>query len=191
MDSLGEPHKRCRKCRLDWPLRDFRSNPDTRTRRLARERAICRRCEITARNDVDPLVRKARDTIRRHAKRYSERLGEKLTTPEFAKRFGWDVKRIVHMFRHAWANTCRYCRQPYQTMPDGYAAMTLDVLDPAKPPYLTNVEVACRTCNTAKGDMDAAQFGEWLKGWERWKSRPVDEDIRFEQKDFFPRPEDA
>ena len=50
--------------------------------------------------------------------------------------------------------------------------MTLDVLDPAKEPYLTNVEVACRTCNTAKGDMDAAAFGEWLKGWERWQSRP-------------------
>jgi len=178
----GEQRKKCRKCRLDWPLKDFRSQDDRRAGRRARDRAICRRCEITARNDVDPLIRKARDTVRRHAKRYAEKIGEKLTTSEFAKRFGWDVEYIRHKFEHAWDNTCRYCRQSYKSMPDGIAAMTLDILDPAKEPYLTNVEVACRTCNTAKGDRDAADFGEWLKGWERWSERPAD---RFIQADIF------
>lgn len=183
-----ETKKKCRKCRLEWPLKDFAlnrrhgldsSNPSHR-------RATCKRCEITERNNVDPLSRKARDTLRRHAKRYSEKHGIPMNSAEFAEKFGWTVKRLEHMFRHAWENTCRYCQDPYKEMPRGYSEMTLDILNPSQDPYLANTDVCCYDCNRKKGTMDAAEFGEWQQGWKRREKELRSQPIRFEQSLLFP-----
>jgi hypothetical protein len=89
---------------------------------------------------------------------------------EFANRYGWNVDNIEHDLKHAWENGCPSCRKQFQTMPYGLSGMTLDVIDPAKEPfYSNNVQIQCRTCNTAKGDTPPEMWALKQIAWKKWE----------------------
>lgn len=123
--------QRCVKCGGSYDQDvAFRKNRDTRLSARGRGfHATCIGCEQTDRDRhkaVDAFMAKARGTIQRHAQRYH------MTAPEFAKSYGWDVPRVAHILRHAFDNTCVYCRQPYNAMRNGPNDVTMDIIDPAK-----------------------------------------------------------
>jgi len=169
---LVEPLKQqCRKCRGWFDQQAFfRKNPDNRSRAhiSAREfRVICIGCETTARTELknaDSWLAKARSTIRRHASRY------KKTTKEFVRLYGWDAPRIAHILKHAFDNTCPYCREMYATMPNAQWQVTMDIIDPSKQPYLeTNVQPCCQTCNREKSNTPPELWARKLRAWAVWK----------------------
>jgi hypothetical protein len=138
-------------------------DPDTR--------ATCIGCEQTERDShkaVDAFMAKARGTIQRHAHRYH------MTAPEFAKSYGWDVPRVAHILRHAFDNTCAYCRQPYSAMRNGPNDVTMDIIDPAKEPYLeTNTQPCCGTCNTSKSNSSPELWARKLRFWREWEDNQL------------------
>jgi hypothetical protein len=121
---------------------------------------------------TDRFIEKAKQAIRGHAR------SRGIPLEQLRSEFGWTVERVAHLLRHAYENTCSYCFLPYASMPNGLAALTLDIIDPRKKPYLkTNVTTCCLTCNTAKHDMDPEawerhqlDWGAWRRNQERIKS---------------------
>jgi len=172
--------QRCVKCGGTYD-RDvaFRKNPHGPGAR-ARARATCIGCEQTDRDKrkaVDAFMAKARGTIQRHAHRYN------MTTPEFAKSYGWDVPRVAHILRHAFDNTCVYCRRPYSAMRNGPNDVTMDIVDPSREPFLeTNTQPCCGTCNTSKSDMSPDEWARKLRFWREWEDhqRHVEAKVQLE-----------
>jgi hypothetical protein len=159
----------CRKCR-GWFDREvgFRKNPDRRTHISVRAfKATCIGCEQTARDDrkrSDPFMVKASSTTRRHAARY------KLSVQDFIRRFGWDIPRVAHLLRHAFDNTCEYCRKPYSTMRNGEWDVTMDIVNPQAAPYLeTNTKVCCQTCNREKSATPPELWARKLRYYAAWE----------------------
>lgn len=164
------PRQQCIKCR-GWYDRDvgFRRNPHSGARILAPEyRAACIGCEQDARDaekQVDPFPAKARWTIRHHADKYQ------MATPEFIASYGWDVDRVAHLLRHAYDNTCIYCRRLYTDMRNGPADVTMDIVDPKQEPFLeTNTQPCCRTCNTEKSDLPPEKWARKLRFWREYEA---------------------
>lgn len=165
------PKQRCEKCR-GWYDRDvaFRLNPGRYTclRSAPQHRVNCIGCEQTARDTSrhkDPFIEKARWTARRHAKR----LGMKKA--QFVAAYGWDTARVAHRLRHDYENTCAYCRRPYATMLNGVRDITMDIIDPAREPFLeTNTIPCCQTCNSSKRDLPPDMWARKLKFWREWEA---------------------
>lgn len=153
----------------------FRRNPGGRQARIHAYRAACIGCEQDARDadkQIDPFPAKARWTIRHHAMRYQMQAGE------FVRNFGWDTDRVAHLLRHAFDNTCVYCRRPYSGMRNGPADVTMDIVDPDKAPFLeTNTQPCCRTCNTEKSDLPPEMWARKLRFWREYEAhkqrRPI------------------
>jgi hypothetical protein len=95
-----------------------------------------------------------------------------MTKEEFAERFDWDIDQMAHDIEHAATNGCPYCHRAFALMEGGLHNVSLDIVDPRTPPYYTtNVRWVCKTCNSAKGEMTLAQFGEHLANWAKWERR--------------------
>jgi hypothetical protein len=167
-----EPVKQqCRTCRIWYPQQVFfRKNP--RRKRVAHicateYRPVCMACETTARTErksAEPWLAKARSTIQRHAKRYGK------TTKEFIRLYGWDNRRVAHILKHAFDNTCPYCRDPYANMPNSQWQVTMDILDPQKEPFLeTNTQPCCQTCNREKSNTSPELWARKLRCWADWE----------------------
>ncbi|MBA7597912.1 hypothetical protein ES703_04920 [subsurface metagenome] len=123
---------------------------------------MCRQEEQDKHKRGDRTVPKARNMIYTHCEKYNRRNGTTLKPMEFARKFGWDLKRITHDIEHNFNNWCPYCESPFDSMEHGLAALTLDIRDPSQPPYYNNVLYCCSTCNKRKGQMGPAEFGLFL-----------------------------
>jgi hypothetical protein len=126
-------------------------------------RAVCIGCEQEDRDEAkqgNPWFAKARSTLNHHAKRF------KLSATDFCQQYGWTVPRLAHMLEHAFDNTCPYCWMAYKEMRNQLADITIDIIDPAREPWLrTNVQPCCRTCNTAKSNMAPERWERRLRFW--------------------------
>lgn len=155
---IDRPRKQCRQCLGVYDLEagfGLRGPCDTRITRRPR----CIVCEQEARDAVKERDRwkiKARDTLRRHARKY------KLSPAEFGTRYAWTVERIAHDLKHAFENTCCYCWKPYAEMPVGIANATIDIFDRGMEPFYSNTRCCCPTCNTEKGRMTPEQWARRL-----------------------------
>jgi hypothetical protein len=160
--------QQCRRCH-GWFDREvgFRKNAGGRKPDISSYHSSCRGCEQTERDRrkaVDPFVVKARSTIRHHAIKYD------FSAAEFIQRFGWDPPRVAHLFRHAFDNTCEYCRKPYSGMRNGVWDVTIDIVDPRAAPYLeTNTKVCCQTCNSEKATMTPELWARTLRYYADWE----------------------
>jgi hypothetical protein len=135
-------------------------------------RPVCVGCELTDRNDPTPeerARRKAQNSIATHAEKYG------MKPLEFAKRYGWDVERMVYDILHGHENTCPYCWERYDVMGHGLSDITLDVVDSkAEPYYGTNVRWCCQTCNREKSTMSPELWARRLIFWKQymqWRER--------------------
>ena len=116
---------------------------------------------------ADRAVPKARNILYSHCEKYNRRNSTALKPMEFARKFGWDLKRITHDIEHAFNNWCSYCENPYHEMDHGLADVTLDIYDPSLPPYYNNVRYCCATCNKVKGDKPVAVWSKFLASVKR------------------------
>src|SRR5262245_57640987 len=129
--------KKCSKCGLESDEEAFfRKKNDPRSRLsalgLTDYHSVCVGCEITDRNEPSPQERarrKAQNSINLHAEKYG------MKPSEFAKRFGWDIDRMIYDILHGHENTCPYCYVRYDVMEHGLTDITLDILDPKADPY--------------------------------------------------------
>jgi hypothetical protein len=130
----------------------------------------CEQGQSDAEKNADPFVAKARSTTSLHAKR------EGMDADTFRRAYGWDLARLAYKMRHDYDNTCDYCRKPYKGMGNGYADITVDIIDRGRPPYFdSNVKMCCRTCNTEKATMPPDDWAERLIYWreyEVWQRHP-------------------
>jgi hypothetical protein len=137
-----------------------------RARNTKELRPTCIGCQQTTNDNLkreDRFVAKARSTIYWHAERLN------IAEEVLRDHYGWTVERIAHLFRHGYENTCNYCFAPYVEMGHGFADITLDIVDPSKPPYLkTNVQTCCGTCNRSKSDMSPEQWELRQLDWKTW-----------------------
>jgi hypothetical protein len=70
----------------------------------------------------------------------------------------------------AYAGTCPYCYASFEAMGHGLQDLTLDVVDPGRPPYYrTNTRWVCQTCNRKKGALSPADFESDREVFERWE----------------------
>jgi len=141
--------KTCKKCGFTADEKWFTNKP--------RKSAICPMCQQETRDkhkSENRATTKARRIIYSHAKKFS------IKPIELIKKFGWDIKRIVHDINRAYENSCPYCYQLYKQMGNGLRDITLDIVNPNKPPYYsTNTKLCCSTCNSIKGQRGVDTFG--------------------------------
>lgn len=134
--------------------------------------SACIACEQTARDEkklANRAMVKARNALRTHANKYML-AGMVSSQAEFAERFDWDIKQMAHDIDHTAANGCQRCRRSFASMGNGLSDVSLDIIDPRKQPYYrTNVRWICRTCNSAKSDLDPDIDGRRLQEWVRWE----------------------
>ena len=162
--------KKCNKCGGRWDL-------EACFRRVGRQsgvasvlatefRPTCIMCELTERNDPTPeerARRKAQNSIATHAQKYE------MSPSEFAKRFGWDVERMIYDIVHGHENTCPYCWERYEAMGHGLSDITLDVVNCEREPYYrTNVKWCCATCNREKATMPPELWERRLIVWPQY-----------------------
>jgi hypothetical protein len=170
--SFEQPvEARCKKCRGWFDQQAFfRKKQDKRRLHISSRtyHAVCIGCETTARTErkkADYWLVKARATLRNHAKSY------KNTVKEFTRLYGWDVPRLAHILKHAFDNTCPYCREPYASMPNSQWQVSMDVIDPTRPPFLeTNAQPCCQTCNREKSNTPPELWARKLRAWAQWKA---------------------
>jgi hypothetical protein len=175
-------HKLCAECGASFPLAFFPSNCRRGgvTRVLHRPR--CKRCEQERRDRAkqdNRFRQKARAALRTHAQKFVEQ-GLITKREELTEQYGWSVDRLEHDMRHAYANGCPYCRQQFSEMAGGLEKLTVDIVDPAKPPfYETNTRLCCVTCNKEKQQAPPEGFGltlqchrQWEKHQENLKANP-------------------
>ena len=183
MMSLRDPRydemRKCRCCGGDYTASFFTPKPGRRFRNsrvaIATRDSTCKACRQTARDRRKAERRarvKAQRTLRTHWQRYCKKTGERISQSQFAERFGWDLDQMAHDIEHAAGNGCPYCHRAFALMEGGLHNVSLDIIDPRDPPYYSaNVRWVCKTCNSAKGDMTLAQFGEHLANWKKWERR--------------------
>jgi hypothetical protein len=113
--------KKCSRCGGEWDEEAFFRKDASASRRSAgalaeQFRAVCVGCELTDRNDPTPeerARRKAHNSIVTHAEKW------KMRPAEFAKRYGWNVERMIYDILHSHENTCPYCYERYEAMGHG------------------------------------------------------------------------
>ncbi len=158
----------CRACGFSAPEVFFRSEVKravvSRVKRQfhARICLMCRQEEQDKHKRGDRTVPKARNMLYTHCDKYNRRSGTTLKPMEFARKFGWDLKRITHDIEHTFNNWCPYCDGAFGDMDHGLADLSLDIRDPSQPPYYNNVIYCCSTCNKRKGQMGPTEFGLFL-----------------------------
>lgn len=150
-----------------------------------RRSRVCIGCQITQRTDrarERRALTKAETTLRFHAGR-AVQAGMVAIPAEFARRFGWEPRRMAHEIEHIYENTCPYCEQPFAEMEHGLADVTIDIIDPRKEPfYKTNTKWVCMTCNREKQNSSPEQWSIKLRAWRKWRSnraRPYNQDSLF------------
>jgi hypothetical protein len=117
---------------------------------------------------VEPFIAKARSTIKHHAMRYQ------ITAAKMTEAYGWDIERVAHLLRHAYENTCIYCRRPYSSMRNGPSDVTMDIINPREAPYLeTNTQPCCQTCNQSKSDSSPEMWARKLRFWREWEANSL------------------
>ena len=174
-------YRTCRKCGGTFREEGFRRYERTKYTWSKRARhSICRICEVTARTKAsheNPALAKARNALNSHIVRL---LRQRVITnkDELQDRYGWSIKQMAHDIDHASHNGCPYCHRPFAEMMHGMADITLDIVDPAKPPYYrTNVRWVCRTCNTEKRRTPPEEYAAYreysdeYREWQRRKTR--------------------
>lgn len=177
------PDRRCSRCDGIFDEATFfaRNTRGSAIANPSNRRAVCIGCQQTSRDEKKYANRgliKARSCLRTHAAKYIAR-GVVATQAEFAERFDWDVKQMAHDINFEYGNGCRRCRRSFATMGNGLADITLDIIDPKKLPYYrTNVRWICRTCNSAKSDVDPDEDGRRLEAWSRWERKQIENDHR-------------
>lgn len=177
-----EALRTCKICRGQWPESFFRTI-QRRSVRSTRIAYICIGCEQGKRDarksDESGRIRqKAKDTIARHARKLSPTLG--ISPSEFGRRFGWIIDHVAHDLKHAYDNGCPDCRHPFKQMPKGLSEMTVDILDPGKPPdWGINTRICCGTCNRAKAVLSPEQWGERRRQWRDYADwKPPEPEVR-------------
>ena len=182
MNLVAIRTKHCIQCGGEWDLEIAFRRDASKLRRSAgilaeQYRARCIGCELTDRNDPTPderARRKAKNTITHHAEKYE------MKPIDFAKRYGWNVERMVYDVLHGLENTCCYCWDRYERMGHGLDDITLDVVDRDREPYYsTNVKWCCRTCNSEKATMTPEQWARRCDFWRQYM--PWRERIKAEQ----------
>ena len=158
----------CKKCGFSAPEMFFRSEVKrpvvSRVKRqfYGRICLMCRQENQDNQKRGDRTVPKARNMLYTHCEKYNRRNGTTLKPMEFARKFGWDLKRITHDIEHTFNNWCPYCDGAFGSMDHGLADLTLDIRDPGQPPYYNNVIYCCSTCNKRKGQLGPTEFGLFL-----------------------------
>ena len=159
------PYITCKQCGFTAPETFFSTHiGQDRTSRVkythrSRICLMCRQEEQDKHKRGNRTVPKARNMLYTHCEKYNRRNGTTLKPMEFARKFGWDLKRMTHDIEHTFNNWCPYCESPFGSMDHGLAALTLDIRDPSQPPYYNNVLYCCSTCNKRKGQMGPAEYG--------------------------------
>ena len=120
---------------------------------------MCLQEKKDQRKHQNRALTKARDMLYSHTRRYNAKHGTQLKPAQFARKFGWSIRQMVHDIAHNFENWCSYCEEPYTGMGHGLADLTLDIINPDESPFYTNVRYCCHTCNTIKGQRGAAAFG--------------------------------
>lgn len=163
---------RCRQCGVVYHPVFFRNALTTAV--VKYKRTTCIGCELTARTEAKQRNRpreKARKALGSHAARFI-REGQAHSVKDFCERYGWTIERLAHDLAHTYENTCPYCWQPFVEMEHGLADVTLDIVDPARPPfYRTNVRWCCATCNREKQRTDPELWEIKLAMWRRWRAQ--------------------
>jgi len=166
------PKQKCEKCR-GWYDRDVAFRRSNLLAYAGRKNfhPVCVGCEQTERDTLkhkDPFIEKAHATVRGHAQRRG------IKKAEFISLYGWDIKRVAHILRHGYENTCTYCRRLYSTMLNGIRDITMDIIDPAREPFLeTNTTACCQTCNSSKRDMPPDMWARKLRFWREWEANQL------------------
>lgn len=151
----------CRVCGFPAPEEWF-TQYGPRSGQYTKHRSICPMClqeKKDQRKRHNRVLTKARDMLYSHTRRYNAKYGTQFKPAQFAKKFGWGIRQVVHDIAHSFENWCPYCGESYSGMGHGLADLTLDIINPDEAPYYTNVRYCCRTCNTIKGQRGAAAFG--------------------------------
>jgi hypothetical protein len=163
--------KKCSRCGGTWDEEAFFRKDSSTNRRSAgalaeQFRSVCIGCELSERNDPTPeerARRKAQNSIATHAEKYA------MKPLEFAKRYGWDLERMIYDIMHGHENTCPYCWERYDVMGHGLTDITLDIVDPKLEPYYrTNVRWCCATCNREKASMAPELWDRRLIVWPQY-----------------------
>jgi len=163
--------KLCPGCGGSFDVRFFRRDNPAYASAGCGTRSICRGCEQTARDarkkpTVGRWAVKIGDTIRRHAEKL------KLSRQALEEQFGWAFDRMLHEAQHAYANGCSYCGAAFRDMGHGLSDITLDILNPAMPPYYTtNCRWVCGTCNREKSQSSPDDWGAKRAAWDTWRRR--------------------
>ena len=152
--------KTCIGCGGTWPVSFFHLNGGTHKKSRYQPRAQCMGCARKYRSPNHVFLRKATTSTILHARNFA------ITRAEFIDRFGWNRERLADDLRHALGGTCPYCQNPYTELQQ----LTFDVIDPQRPPnYSANVRICCRTCNSAKKQMNPEAWAVRIKTWEEYR----------------------
>ena len=138
--------------------------------------AVCIGCELTERTNKKQRNRpreKARKALSRHATKYIKE-GLVSSAQEFTSLFGYSVDQMAHDIEHAFQNGCPYCGRSFASMAHGLNDVTLDIIDPKRPPnYRTNTRWVCNTCNSEKQKTDADLWDMKCQCWAEYERRQV------------------
>lgn len=180
MSTIAQPCKRCGTTYYGDEIEAmFTTRNETKnSKKYTSSNLVCNACLLTARTEaklVNRFIAKAKNTFKHHAKAFMEVRKDRpawITAPaELADRFLWDVARIAHDMEHAWQNGCE-CGQKFQEMPNGLHDLTVDIINPADPPYWgLNTRFICTTCNRKKSRTKPSLWGAMKAAWARWNKR--------------------
>jgi len=157
--------QRCNRCGTTYParivVRAFRTLPDGYIY------PTCRPCEQTLKDQVksaDRWLDKAKNAIDSHAVRLS------IHRADLVRIYGWNKSCMAVDAQHAYGGACPYCYASFEAMGHGMQDLTLDIVDPQRPPYYrTNTRWVCQTCNRKKGRLTPADFEADREIYERWE----------------------
>lgn len=170
--KLADPvqRKRCNACRSILTVFAFRKDA---LGELGR-RAVCKRCEVTARTAVKKalsLEQQLIPKIRRSALSHAKRVG--LTLDDFLARhpweFDWMARDASIIYQHGYCPRCHIHK--FSEHPQG--DFTLDVIFPELPPYQSNLRWVDRTCNTRKGKRAADEEAHDRSDQQQWEAAQI------------------
>lgn len=175
---------KCRKCPGEFDEVFFRCNSSD-----GYIYPVCIGCEQTKRDQIKLKNRpkqKAVDALRRHAKRYGMR------ATEFGKKYGWNIKHMLHDLKHTAGNGCMDCRKSFESMGHGLQDVSIDITDRTKEPfYGVNTRWICQSCNRLKGSLPPDRWARKLINWKKWND--IQEKLKTDQTYGLPlwHPEEA